>query len=400
MRPTQRWRQCKLAPSSDNLATRIRENSDSAMANSKPHGSSGEIPRDRCLTRDRCCCTCGGALPQHAPHVDVLLPAWNAARTLPRALGSLLRQRHRNWTCLLIDDGSTDETWAIAQRFSARDARIRPLRQEHSGLVRALNWGLSHCRAEFVARFDADDVMHSERLALQLELLQTSPQLCAVGCHVRIFPTATLTLGRQSYVQWLNSLCSPEAIFRDRFVECPLAHPTWCMRRGTLQEFGYRHCSWPEDYDLILRLLAAGEHLGTVPRSLLGWRDHPTRASRTDQRYSLEQFTTCKAHYLARDWLHGSGSYVLWGYGDTGRQLCRALAEQGKHPSHIVELHPGRLGQRIQGAPVIPPSTLQTLDWATRRMVVSVSGQGPRSDVRAFALTLGLSEGSHYVCAA
>src|SRR6185503_6477551 len=113
--------------------------------------------------------------------------------------------------------------------------------------------------------------------------------------------------------------------------------------------------------DLVLRLLGAGVRLGVVPQPLLFWRDGPLRLSRTGAAYRLDRFTACKAYYLAHNFLAEQRSYVLWGYGDTGRALSRALRELGKDPSHIVELHPGRLGQRIFGASVVPPEALGAL---------------------------------------
>jgi hypothetical protein len=89
---------------------------------------------------------------------------------------------------------------------------------------------------------------------------------------------------------------------------------------------------------------------------------------------------------------------VLWGYGATGRQLCRALAERGKQPSHIVELHPGRLGQIIHGAPVIAPAALTGLRELP--VVVSVAGQQARAEIRAALDGMGFRQLDDYLCCA
>src|SRR5438477_234229 len=85
-------------------------------------------------------------------------------------------------------------------------------------------------------------------------------------------------------------------------------------------------------------------------RALRTWRDRPVRLSRTADRYGLDRFTACKAAFLAAHFLAATEAYVLWGYGPTGRALRRALLAEGKQPSHIVELHPGRIGNTIHGA--------------------------------------------------
>jgi hypothetical protein len=245
---------------------------------------------------------------------------------------------------------------------------------------------------------DADDWMHRDRLALQLAALEASPGLAGVGCHVRIFPRADLSDGRRAYEAWLNAVVSPEQVRREAFVECPVAHPTLMLRREVLNRCGFRDAGWPEDYDLVLRLLAAGERLAVVPRRLLGWRDHPERLSRTHESYGLARFTACKAAFLASGLLEASDEYVLWGYGDTGRTLRRALLEHGKRPSHIVELHPGRIGQHIHGAPVVEPRALA--DLAGRPLVASVAGLDARTRIRRALDALGRREGVDYVCAA
>jgi glycosyltransferase involved in cell wall biosynthesis len=333
-----------------------------------------------------------------APRVSVLLPARDAATTLPLCLRSIERQTEPHWECIVVDDASRDETREVAERSAARDSRFRVVAGEGAGLVAALLRGFEHCRAPLIARMDADDWMHRDRLRAQCAALEAAPELAGVGCHVRLFPRNGLREGRRTYESWLRSLRTPEDVRRDAFVECPLAHPTWLLRREVLEAHPYRECDWPEDYDLLLRLLGSGQNLGVVPRRLLGWRDSPARLSRVHPNYADDRFTACKAEYLAAGFLANLDRYVLWGYGGTGRALRRELAERGREPSHIVELHPGRLGQRIHGAPVIPPQALREIDCP--RIVVSVAGAGPRSEIRAALARMGFRELQDYICAA
>ncbi len=330
--------------------------------------------------------------------VSVLLPVRDAEETLPVALRSCLRQREERIEVVVVDDGSRDASAALAAEAAAGDARVRLLRRPASGLVAALNTGLDACRAPFVARLDADDWMHRDRVAAQLAALAADRSLAAVGAHVRLFPRAKLTEGRRAYECWLNGIDSPERVEADAFVECPVAHPTLLVRREILSHFRFRDCGWPEDYDLVLRLLAASHRIGVVPRRLLGWRDGQGRLSRRSPVYALERFTACKAHFLAQGFLAHSERYVLWGYGGTGRALARALREHGKQPSHVIEVHPRRLGQRIHGAPVLPPDALATLRGSP--LLVSVSGTSARAEIRAALATMGFREGADFVCAA
>lgn len=336
---------------------------------------------------------------RHGVRVTVLLPARDAAGTLSAALASVRRQDVADWECVVVDDGSRDDTAAIAARAAAMDRRFRLLRRPRKGLVAALRAGLAAARGAFVARMDADDLMHPRRLGWQLRVLEADPGLAGVGGHVRLFPRHALGPGIREYAAWLSSVRTPEDVGREAFVECPLVHPTLCLHRKVLEGVGgWQDRDWPEDYDLVLRLLAAGHRLGVVPRPVLAWRRSPDSLQRRDPRYGLDRFTACKAWYLARGFLKSREDYVLWGYGQTGRSLCRALARHGLRPSHVVEVHPRRLGRQIQGAPVVPPEELLRL--APPRVVVSVAGTGPRETIRAWLRRHGFRELQDFVCAA
>lgn len=330
------------------------------------------------------------------PRISILLPAYNAAASITACLASISRQTERDWECVVVDDGSTDRTAEIARCIAAGDPRIRIISIPHGGIVAALNAGLSHCRAPLIARMDADDVMHRERLEIQAGALDEDPSLAGVGCHVRIFPRVSMSERLREYEGWLNGMRSAGDVARDAFIECPIAHPSLMVRREALGD-GYADCGWPEDYDLVLRTLARGRRLGVVPRRLLLWRDGLARLSRVDGRYSLERFTACRAHYLAR-WFLRNDTYVLWGYGATGRALHRALAALGKRPTHIVEVRRTRIGQRIHGAQVIPVDALAGLRGVP--VVVSVARAGPRAEIREAMARMGFVEGGDFVCAA
>jgi glycosyltransferase involved in cell wall biosynthesis len=333
------------------------------------------------------------------------MPVRDAAATLPSCLESIRRQREPSWECVLVDDGSSDGSRACLERAAAIDGRFRVLSQPPSGIVAALEHGLRHCQGRYVARMDADDIMRARRLGEQLRALAGDPSLAGVGCHVRIFPRAAPVVarhaGRREYESWLNSLTSAADVSRDAFVECPLAHPTLMLDRAVLMRYGYRDAGWPEDYDLVLRMLAGGEKLGIVPERLLCWRDGESRLSRTSDTYAIERFATCKAHFLAHGFLSEQAAYVLWGYGNTGRNLAKALLEHGKRPAAIVEVHPGRVGQRILGVPVLSPAQLPAYQRELRLPIVAcVARPGPRQDVRDALGALGYVELTDYVCAA
>lgn len=334
------------------------------------------------------------------PKVSVLIPAFNASATLDACLRSVQRQSLRDWECLVMDDGSGDRSADIVASFTSVDARFRYHALPHRGLVATLNAGIEQCRGDYVARMDADDLMHRERLAMQVAYLDQHPELAGIGTHVRLFPRDHLHKGWRAYETWLHSINNADDVHRELFVESPIVHPTLLIRRLVLTTHAYRECGWPEDYDLFLRLHQAGARIGMVPRRLLSWRDSPTRASRTGSQCASEVFARCKAHFLAGSFLSHRGDYALWGYGATGRNLRRALAHLDKDMRLLVDMHPGRLGNRIHGAAVISPYQLDPPDTLGVPLIVSVAHAQPRQQIRTFLEERGYEERRHFVCAA
>src|SRR5262249_59991685 len=108
------------------------------------------------------------------------------------------------------------------------------------------------------------------------------------------------------------------------------------------------------------------------------------------------RLAACKAAFLADGFLARTERYVLCGYGATGRVLRRALLAYGKRPSHVVDVHPGRIGNTIHGAPVVSIDELRRV--ARRPVIAPVAGA--RRELRAVLTAIGLREGDDFVCAA
>src|ERR1039458_6927733 len=109
--------------------------------------------------------------------VDVIIPAFNAARTLPIAMQSVFSQTFDDWQILLVDDGSTDNTAQVVAPFLDRfGPKIRYIKQENRGLPAARNTAIRASTAEFLALLDADDVWLPCRLAESVKILQERPQ--------------------------------------------------------------------------------------------------------------------------------------------------------------------------------------------------------------------------------
>ena len=337
------------------------------------------------------------------PRVSVLLPVFNAAATLAETLESIQAQSCEDFEVVAIDDGSEDESGDILLEWSCRDPRFRVLLADHQGIVEAPNRGLALCRGAYVARMDADDRMHPERLEKQLAWLEGNPGLSVVSCLVEIFPREETGEGMLVYEAWLNGLVDSAAIEREFFVESPIANPSAMMRCEELVALGgYQDRGWPEDYDLWLRYRAAGRRFAKVPEVLHYWREHPRRATHVQGRYSVENFLRAKAHYLCAGPLQERDGLVVWGAGKTGRRLAKHLEREGRAPDVFVDIAPKKIGGTLRRKPVIGPDDLSA--WWTRHerpiLLAAVASRGARALIREALDGWGLIEGNDFLCVA
>ncbi len=218
------------------------------------------------------------------PRVSVVIPAWNAAATLAETLSSAAMQSVRDIEILIVDDGSTDDTPAIAASAARQDPRIQLVQQDNAGVAAARNAGLYLARAPYVAWLDADDLWHPTKLARQLELFEGSSEaLSFVYTGYRIINVAGVvqsnprtladvsghTLFRQiatTYFTNVSSIMAPTALARTVGGHDP-----------SLRAAGFEGA---EDLLLQLRLARHGP-AGFVPSALVGYRIHGANMSRS-----------------------------------------------------------------------------------------------------------------------
>lgn len=119
------------------------------------------------------------------PLVSIIIPAYNRARFLPETLNSALGQSIADIECIVVDDGSTDGTKDVVDRFSERDPRVRYLQQENRGPSAARNYGLAEARGRFIQFLDSDDIIVPDKLAQQLAQLDGAGNLAMSYCDYR-----------------------------------------------------------------------------------------------------------------------------------------------------------------------------------------------------------------------
>ena len=206
------------------------------------------------------------------PTVSVLLPVHNAVRYLPTALESVSRQTGVDFEVVVVDDGSSDGSFEVAEQHQGCPVRLYRLTY-NLGVTEALRFGLDRCDCKYVARQDADDVSFADRLRYQVAFLEANPRIAAVGTRVWILDEAGVPVRHGARLRWL-----PQAqmlVGRNPFV-----HGSVTFRRDLAERVGgYLPCfEAAQDLSLWLRMGRLGR-LAVMAFTLYGLRAHPGRIS-------------------------------------------------------------------------------------------------------------------------
>ena len=188
------------------------------------------------------------------PAISVIMSVKNGASFLEKSVPSILNQTYEDFEFIICNDGSTDETQALLDKYKLQDERILLLKNEQPmGLAYSLNRCIEIARSEILARQDADDRSALNRFEVQLPFVQSHPEYAIVGTC------------------WINE--TTNGIVSKRVVpEIPTAksqiargqymHPTWMMRKSMIEEVGYytanKYTLRDQDYHLVMKVLAAG----------------------------------------------------------------------------------------------------------------------------------------------
>ena len=330
--------------------------------------------------------------------VSILLPFRDAGSTLEHAIRSIIDQTLVDHELILIDNASSDTSRSIAIEFCERDARVQLINEPQVGIAHALNAGLKHATADYIARMDADDSAHPERLKKQVDFLDTHPEIGVVGTRTKFVSTVRNNRGMEAYVNWQNAILTPREHYVKRFVDAPVAHPTVLFRKDLVRQFGgYDTGPLPEDHELWLRWMHNGVHFTKLTDELVTWNDHPQRSSRTHSNYSVEAFFTTKAKWIAawykRKFPTGK-PVIIAGTSALCRTRARMLESEDMQVSAFTDVRE----RTLPGYRFIPHDELPGPGEALIISFISQRGTGDR--IATFLGSRGLVEGNDFILAA
>ncbi len=202
------------------------------------------------------------------PVVSVILPVYNGDKYLNDAVDSILNQSFKDFELIIIDDGSSDNSLSIAKEYENKDSRVVLVSQENSGLVFALNKGISLAKGQYIARMDADDISLDSRFDEQVKALKNGSDIC--GCHFLVIDESNRLIDSYVMPRTENSIL---AVLSQG---PPFAHGSvmfkrsfWDTHRLSYSDSKYIHA---EDYFLWTRFYECGAIFCNVDKFLFKYR--------------------------------------------------------------------------------------------------------------------------------
>lgn len=196
------------------------------------------------------------------PKVSIVVPCFNQEKFIAECLESIRSQSWRDWECIVVDDGSSDGSAHVVNRFVARDGRFAYLRKTNGGVAAARNMGFARTSGEYLLPLDGDDKLHPDFLASVMACFDKHPETTLVHCRTRLFGAKNKVWRLPSYsyekLLWQNMLVNSSVFRRDAY-----------ERAGGYSE-EMRHGF--EDWDFFIRLLNPEATVREVKRPLFYYR--------------------------------------------------------------------------------------------------------------------------------
>ena len=209
------------------------------------------------------------------PEITILMPVRNGEKYIKESIDSILKQTFTDFELLIMDDGSTDRTVERIERYT--DERIRLIRRKHN-FIRNLNEGLELALGAYIARLDADDIMHTERLRIQLKRMKKNPNITVCGTWAKIFSDK----GNERNVFHFGHeiICEPVL---ELLKYNMLLHPSVMVKKEFLFNHHIKYQNYPyvEDYKLWFDIAKAGGILFVEPQELMMLRRSDTQVTVT-----------------------------------------------------------------------------------------------------------------------
>ncbi|HFI0645613.1 TPA: glycosyltransferase family 2 protein [Streptococcus suis] len=224
------------------------------------------------------------------PSVTVLIPVYNGEEHIGDCLDSLMNQSYDNYQILVVNDGSRDKTLEKLQQYPVKILSY----EENKGISYALNYGIDHIDTDYIVRMDADDIMHPQRLEIQVKFMEDNPDVFMMG---------TTCLRYDGKMDWVPEYKRVFLVDELRFLYLfhpVILHPTVIFRATSFKEKGYRYRSdmdGAEDFALFKELVFK-ETVVNIDYPLMKIRKRPNSASSVGRDRTLDLLERVNRDFL------------------------------------------------------------------------------------------------------
>lgn len=228
------------------------------------------------------------------PLVTIYMPVYNATDYLAQSIESILNQSYSNFEFIIIDDGSTDNSWKIIKNYAQKDDRIIPIKNRiNLGVSLTSNIAISISKGKFLARMDADDISFSDRIEKQVKILTKNSKLVALGGQCLVIDKDDNIIGNKNFPT------KPKKLQEMIFWAIPMQQPSMMINLTKLP----KNFSWyapnntsAEEVDLIFRLMKCGQ-IANTKDNLLFYRHLNTSLSHINPKSTF--ILTLKSRFKA-----------------------------------------------------------------------------------------------------
>jgi len=296
--------------------------------------------------------------------ISVVMPVYNAEKYLKTSIESILNQTFSNFEFIIINDGSTDRSLEIIQRYAKKDDRIKVISRENKGIVRSLNEGIKAAKGKYIARMDADDIAYSERFEKQVSFLEDNLEYGIVASFVEIFGDA-YDLEYNKFVErnhnkedfeFIDLLCGGFSI----------CHPTVIIKKELFNKYGY-YCEkykYCEDLELWIRFMLNGVKIKNLPIVLLKYRKDIGSKTYQDQDIYINDIVNMRLEAINK--INNIGNkpinYYIWGAGNGGKlcyEKCKSVFKNGNLLGYIDLYQKGEIDKKN----IYMPNILQQTEF-------------------------------------
>jgi len=215
-------------------------------------------------------------IDKKTPAISVIMPAHNAADFIAEAIESILEQSFSDFELIIINDGSTDKTYQIAKEYALQDKKIKVISyRKNKGESAAANLGFKKAKGKYIARMDADDIAHKDRLSKQISFLEKNKDYILVGSQANIIDEFGNIIGQKTFSVKNQDIYAQYGILH------PVLHPSIMIRRSLLpkQDKLWAEQAEPnDDYFTLFTLLKRGKFYN-LPEKLMSYRMHENNKS-------------------------------------------------------------------------------------------------------------------------